>query len=333
MDTEDLLAGLDGPGWAELDAGRVAGWLREMTTAGPDYGMGMIDESDCVLNLEVVYPGTVLAMPYLGRFIEAGVQAPLLVDLLGEIAEMTREGGLSRSSGFNRQGLAVEVYTVFLEQLPVLLRAAREGDQETRFRFARAAPRFAQPGLVLPVLRERWTDERDPVVRMALLHSLVELTPEIARGTAEQVLAEGEADPVRAVAVAVLIEFGAPWTPALADTFVETYGTSYRVLCWLGPDSEVFDRIIDALVDRGDWRSACDLVEAVLRHWAGQNHAWVCDQAIDHAGSLCKRFPSARSRLQPILTAMLTDATPAEESRLPWKATPAQNAARLLKEL
>ena len=265
----------------ERDRQAVVAWFRLLVEGGGDeFGFEPAEGSWRIVEGGVVGAAAVHAVPYLVRLIVAGVEVETLVRVLTEVAAADH-GGRAREA--------------VLAGLPEVLRLAGEADAETRKVVVGACPAFGAPGTVLPVLRERWSAEAEPLVRAAVLAALAEVRPNEGTALAFEVITErAVADlAVRARAVVVAMGAGESWTPELAHVLLGDYEN----------DPHQFCAVVAELCRRDSWEDACALVvEAVKRGAADAPSRGALFATVE---KLCGTFRSAPALLLPSLIVML----------------------------
>ncbi|MGV9940488.1 hypothetical protein [Streptomyces sp. NPDC003401] len=304
MDRTTALAGLDDRPWPELDhaygsAEDLPALLRSLAGDDPDTADGALHELyGSILHQGTVYPATVEAVPFLARLAAAGHRGADLLVLLGGIAESTDEYGVA--PGACRAAVA--------GQLPFLLDLAGAGEAPVRQAAVWAAGHTAAPAEAWPVLRRRWEEESDEVVRAELVTALVRLDPARGAPTALAALAPDGPARLRVTAVLACLAAGLPWDARQHDAVLAALPAEGLVSSF--EQCAPLRAVVGVLLRRDtaeDREAAFALLAEALRVPAPDVRAeavW----AADHA---CMVSRSAPARLLPVLLPLLDGPEPA----------------------
>ncbi|MDH2389233.1 HEAT repeat domain-containing protein [Streptomyces sp. HNM0663] len=314
MDIAQIFADVGQAPWGELrtcgggSAEHVPGMLRALASADEDEAdTAFLGLYETLLDDGAVCEATAAAIPFLARLAAAGCESRGLLEFLGAATGDPREEHApSAETAACRRALAA--------QLPLILPLTGEtADPRVRQTAAWAAARTGAAAEATPVLRRRWAEEQDPLVRAELLAGLVRLDPRCAAEFALPSLGSEHHGSVRIVAVLMCLDAGLPWTPSLHETALSLLPAEPLVLA--PHDQERTDPVryvLDALLARGadeDRDSAYTLLDAALRSPDPRAQAEAL-KAADHACTVSRAAPG---RLVPALAALLRDAAPADE--------------------
>ncbi|MFH9863336.1 hypothetical protein [Streptomyces sp. NPDC017202] len=303
MDHTLALAGLDDRPWPELDhaygsAEDLPALLRSLAGDDPDTADGALDELyGSILHQGTVYRATAEAVPFLARLAAAGHRSADLLVLLGGIAESTDEHGVA--PGACRAAVA--------GQLPSVLGLTGAGESRVRQAAVWAAGHTAAPVEAWPVLRRRWEEEPDEVVRAELVTALVRLDPARGAPTALAALAPDGPARLRVTAVLACLAADLPWDTRQHDAVLAALPAEGLVSAF--EQCEPLQAVVGALLRRGtaeDREAAFELLADALRVPAPDVRAeavW----AADHA---CMVSRSAPARLLPALLPLLDEPEP-----------------------
>ncbi|WP_267242095.1 HEAT repeat domain-containing protein [Streptomyces sp. PR69] len=262
---------------------------------------------ETLLDDGAVCGATAAAIPFLARLAAAGWKSRELLEFLGATTGDPRKEHLrSAETAACRRALAA--------QLPLILPLTGEAaDPRVRQTAAWAAARAGAAAEATPVLRRRWAEEQDPLVRAELLAGLVRLDPRCAEEFALPSLGPERHGSVRIVAVLMCLDAGLPWTQSLHETALSLLPAEPLVLAPYDQErTDPVRYVLNALLARGadeDRDSAYTLLDAALRSPDPRAKAEAL-KAADHACTVSRAAPG---RLVPALAALLRDAAPADE--------------------
>lgn len=209
MELALFFAEVDAQPWAELQhaygsAADVPDCLRALAGDEDEASEALSELYGSILHQGSVYEATARAVPYLARLAEAGHRTEDLLVMLGGIAE----GGEDRGETDEAACRAAVV-----GQLPLVLGWIADEKPGLRQAAAWTAAMTGESGQVLPVLRRRWAQETDPLVRAELLGAMAHLDPAGTATEATEAMGAGEPGEVRIAALLAGVDAGRPWTP------------------------------------------------------------------------------------------------------------------------
>lgn len=299
MELAHALDGLDDRPWSAVPhaygaADDLPDLLRAL--AGPDDDAA--DEAlselyGCVLHQGTVYAATVEAVPFLARVAAAGPRTTDVLALLGGMAESEDEWEVAPGA----------VRSAVAEQLPLLLPLVRDDDPEVRRWAVWTVAHTRASGPVLPALRARWEEEREPAARAEVLTGIARLDPSLGASLAAGVLdAEAPAE-LRLAAVFADLDAGTPWSGRHHTAMLSVLPAGPLMSAGLHLDrGEPLCAVVETLLERGaeaDREAVFALLDAALRDDRQEVRAearWAADRA-------CALSRSAPRRLLPGLLA------------------------------
>ncbi|MFF7987303.1 hypothetical protein ACFZDK_50935 [Streptomyces sp. NPDC007901] len=278
MDLAHPLDGLDDRPWSSFShaygsAEDVPDLLRALTGADADEALSELYGS--VLHQGTVYAASAEAVPFLAGIAAAGHRTADVLVLLGGMAESEDEYGVA--AGAVRAAVA--------DQLPLLLPLLASPEPEVRRTAAWAVSHTRAPGIVLPGLRTRWTEESEAAVRAEVLAGIARLDPPGGAALAASVLEPSSPAQVRMAAVLACLDADAPWTEALQTTMLSLLPADALCSDLDHARGEPLAAVVEALLGRGQ-RVARDaafgLVDAALHDRRAEVRAeglWAADRA------------------------------------------------------
>ncbi|MFF2328089.1 MULTISPECIES: hypothetical protein [unclassified Streptomyces] len=304
MELALLFADVDAQPWAELQhaygsAADVPDLLRVL--AGDDEAEASEAISELygsILHQGSVYEATACAVPYLARLAAAGRRTEDLLVLLGGIAEGGEDHGDTDEAACR---------SAVIGQLPLILTWVDAEESGLRRASAWAAAMTGAAGQVVPVLRRRWTEEADPLVRAELLGALAHLDPAGTAAEAAGALAADEPGEVRIAALLACVDAGLPWGAAHHEAMLSLLPADELVEGRLDLErSEPLQYIVETLLLRDtdeDRDAVYTLLDAALRSAVPEARA----EALWAAETACQLSRSAPERLADPVRALAAD--------------------------
>ncbi|MET8516501.1 hypothetical protein [Streptomyces sp. NPDC005077] len=306
MELALFFAEVDAQPWAELQhaygsAADVPDCLRALAGDEDEASEALSELYGSILHQGSVYGATARAVPYLARLAEAGHCTEDLLVMLGGIAE----GGEDRGETDEAACRAAVV-----GQLPLVLGWIADEKPGLRQAAAWTAAMTGQSGQVLPVLpvlRRRWAQETDPLVRAELLGAIAHLDPAGSAAEATEAMGADEPGEVRITALLAGVDAGRPWTPAHHDAMLALLPADGLVASRLDQErNEPLQYVVESLLLRdaaADREAAYALLDAALRSPepdARTEGLWAAETA-------CRLSRSAPERLAAPVRALITD--------------------------
>ena len=299
MAGRDVLDGVDDVPWGDLrhaygGAGDVPALLRALGS-----GRGEAEEAvqglfGSLCHQGTVYSATPYAVPFLARIAAAGDHGSLVLELLGCIAASEDECGLTVP------GSARAAVT---GQIGVLAPLLSDPDDGVRAATVWALAQCRAPGLLVPLLRERWDAERQPAVRAAVLNGLSVLDPGVAAAAAAGVLARPGDAGLRLIAALACVAARVPWSGQLHEA-ATAWMAEGDVLPGFGGGAEPFSELAVMLAAQGHPAAALRLVGAGL---TGPVAPGVRKTVVWCAGELAAAYRSPAPALAALLAAVAGD--------------------------
>ncbi|GAA4932145.1 HEAT repeat domain-containing protein [Streptomyces coeruleoprunus] len=309
MELAHPLDGLDAHPWVETrhaygSAEDLPDLLRALAGSDPAAAEEAVSELyGSVLHQGTVYAASVDVAPYLARVAAAGHRTADVLALLGGLAESEDEHAVA--PGAVRAAVAA--------QLPLILPLLDAPDPDVR-QAAACAAAHTRDAAALPVLRRRWQEESEPVVRAELLAGLALLDPAGTAATADA-LARDPAVPavLRVAALYACLDAGLPWSAGHRTALLSLLPAGSLMDDRLDHRrSEPLSAVVEDLLLRdtdADRDAVVALLDAALRDPRADvrnEAAWAASQA----GSMSRHVPS---RLLPALMRAVADAASAGE--------------------
>ncbi|MFV5994001.1 hypothetical protein ACNPQM_16470 [Streptomyces sp. NPDC056231] len=315
MELALFFAEVDAQPWAELhhaygSAADVPDCLRMLAGDDEDAASEALSELyGSILHQGSVYEATAHAVPYLARLAEAGHRTEDLLVLLGGIAEGGEDQGETDEASCR---------TAVVAQLPLILGWIADENPGLRQAAAWTAAMTGASGQVLPVLRRRWAEESDSLVRAELLGAIAHLDPAGSAAEATEAMRAGEPGEVRIAALLADVDAGRPWAPAHHEAMLALLPADELVRSRLDQErNEPLQYVVESLLLRDtpeDRAAAYGLLDAALRSPDPDARA----EALWAAETACLLSRSAPERLAAPLRALTADpaAVPAAYSLL-----------------
>lgn len=303
MELALFFAEVDTQPWAELQhaygsAADVPDCLRALAGDEDEASEALSELYGSILHQGSVYEATARAVPYLARLAEAGHRTEDLLVMLGGIAE----GGEDRGETDEAACRAAVV-----GQLPLVLGWIADEKPGLRQAAAWTAAMTGESGQVLPVLRRRWAQETDPLVRAELLGAMAHLDPAGTATEATEAMGAGEPGEVRIAALLAGVDAGRPWTPAHHDAMLALLPADGLVSSRLDQErNEPLQYVVESLLLRdapADREAAYALLDAALRSPEPDART----EALWAAETACRLSRSAPERLAAPVRALITD--------------------------
>lgn len=160
---------------------------------------------------------------------------------------------------------------------------------------------------MLPVLRRRWAQETDPLVRAELLGAMAHLDPAGSAAEATEAMGADEPGEVRIAALLAGVDAGRPWTPAHHDAMLALLPADGFVASRLDQErNEPLQYVVESLLLRdapADREAAYALLDAALRSPEPDART----EALWAAETACRLSRSAPERLAAPVRALITD--------------------------
>lgn len=160
---------------------------------------------------------------------------------------------------------------------------------------------------MLPVLRRRWAQETDPLVRAELLGAIAHLDPAGSADEATEAMGAGEPGEVRIAALLAGVDAGRPWTPAHREAMLTLLPADGLVTSRLDQErNEPLQYVVESLLLRdtpADREAAYALLDAALRSPEPDART----EALWAAETACRLSRSAPERLGASMRALIAD--------------------------
>lgn len=311
FDRARFLAELDAQPWASRthaygSADDVPDCLRAL--AGDDDAVAEEALSELygsILHQGSVYEASAKAVPFLARIAAAGIRAPDVLLLIGGIAE----GGAEPGARAPEESDEVACRRAVVAQLPLLLASVVDEDRAVRQSAAWAvgATGRAAADSAVPVLRDRFAVESDPLVRAELLSAMARLDPEDTAAAATEAVGPDSPPEVRMAAVLACVDIGLPWTRAHQEAALALLPLDRLVADRFDlARNEALHHITLTLLTRdteADREAVFALLDGALRSDDPEARA----EAVWAATAACELSRSAPARLAPALMAVAVD--------------------------
>ncbi|MFE4797299.1 hypothetical protein ACFRFL_19870 [Streptomyces sp. NPDC056708] len=332
MELAPFFADVDAQPWAELQhaygsAADVPDCLRALAGDDEHAASEAISELyGSILHQGSVYEATARAVPYMAQLAGAGYRTEDLLVLLGGIAEGGADHGDTDEAACR---------SAVVGQLPLILTSVDAEGSGLRRAAVWAAAMTGAADRVLPVLRRRRRQERDPLVRAELLGAMAHLDPAGTAAAATEAMGTDEPGEVRIAALLACVDAGLPWTSTHHEAMLSLLPADELVEGRLDLErNEPLQYVVEALLLRdtdADREAVYSLLDAALRSAVPEARA----EALWAAETACQLSRSAPERLVAPVVASVADpaSVPAAYSLLNKLGTHAVAAAPVLARL
>lgn len=214
MEAAGLLAGVDDVPWPELrsafgTSNECPGLLRTVAAGGDGADEAAQQLGDLAINQGTLYEVTAHLVPFLARSAAARIASVDTLYTLGAIGECddTRQ----------EPGIRGKSKAAFAQHIGLLLPLLSDAEDVVRRAATRALPQSGAAGELVPVLRDRWTDETSLSIKASILMALSFLDPAGTGSLAAQAFSEAESGLLQHVAVHACMVAGLPWSAELLE--------------------------------------------------------------------------------------------------------------------